>query len=129
MARARRRFHASLVNTIAGSQILGVRAGTRAHRTIGIWAVVVDGRVFVRSWGIRRDGWYSTFLEDRTGVITVPSRKRTIPVRAIPTRSERLKDAVTRAYLQKYRSPGSLKWVRGFRTRRRRDATMELVPR
>src|SRR5512144_858931 len=83
-----------LVAAIDDGQILRVRAGTRAHRSIGIWAVVVDGRVFVRSWGIRPDGWYRTFLEDPRGVITAPGRKRAIPVRAIGAQSERIKDEV-----------------------------------
>lgn len=118
-----------LVAAIDDGQILRVRAGTRAHRTIGIWAVVVDGRVFVRSWGIRPDGWYRTFLEDPRGVITAPGRKRAIPVRAIGARSERIKDEVTRAFARKYSTPGSRKFVRGFARKRRRDATLELVPR
>jgi len=40
-----------------------------------------------------------------------------------------MRDAVERAYATKYNTQGSLKFVRGFRTRRRRDATMELRPR
>jgi hypothetical protein len=50
-------------------------------------------------------------------------------VRAVPVRSERLRDAVEDAYALKYPTPGSRKFVRGFRTKRRRDATMEFVPR
>jgi hypothetical protein len=42
--------------------------------------------------------------------------------------SERIRDAVERAYADKYPTPGSRKYVRGFRTKRRRDATMEFVP-
>ena len=33
------------------------------------------------------------------------------------------------AYAEKYPTPGSRKWVRGFRTPRRRATTLELVPR
>jgi hypothetical protein len=36
---------------------------------------------------------------------------------------------VERAYAEKYFTPGSLKYVRGFRTPRRRETTMEFVPR
>ena len=42
--------------------MLRIRAGAE-HRFIGIWAVVVDGRVFVRSWSLKPQGWYRTFLE------------------------------------------------------------------
>ena len=111
---------------IAASQILGVRAGNRSsHRFIGVWPVVVGGRVFARSWSLKPDGWYRTFLDDPRGAIQVGSR--TVRVRAVPVRSERLRDAMEDAYAAKYPTPGSRKYVRGFRTRRRRDASMEFV--
>jgi hypothetical protein len=111
---------------IDASQILGVRAGNRSsHRFIGVWPVVVGGRVFARSWSLKPDGWYRTFLDDPRGAIQVGSR--TLRVRAVPVRSERLRDAMEDAYAAKYPTPGSRKYVRGFRTRRRRDASMEFV--
>jgi hypothetical protein len=128
MAGSKKRLSSSLVRAIDESKILGVRAGDRSdHRVIGIWAVVVDGRVFARSWTRKPGGWYRTFLEDPRGTIQVGERK--IRIRAVPARGERLRDAVERAYAEKYPTPGSRKFVRGFRTLRRRDTTMEFVPR
>ena len=123
----RRRFAASVVTTIRDGQILGIRAGTRPHRVIGIWAVVVESRVFVRSWSLKPRSWYRTFLEEPRGIIQVSGR--TIPVRAVRTRSERLKDAVDRAYLEKYNTPGSLKFARDLGRAKCRATTTELVPR
>lgn len=118
----------SVVAAIDDSKILGVRAGTRSdHRFIGIWAVVVDGRAFARSWTLKPDGWYRTFLADPIGSIQVGARQ--IRVRAVRVRSERLRDAVERAYAEKYPTPGSVKYVRGFRVPRRRETTMEFVRR
>jgi hypothetical protein len=122
-----KRFASPTLRAIDESKILGIRAGAGDHRIIGIWVVVVEGRVFVRSWGVKAGGWYRTFLEDPHGVIQVGAR--TIRVRAVPTKAERLKAAVSRAYREKYNTRGSLKWVNGFeRSKRRRDATLELVP-
>jgi hypothetical protein len=122
-----KRFSGPTLGAIHEGKILGIRAGSGDHRIIGIWVVVVEGRVFVRSWGITAGGWYRTFLDDPRGVIQVG--KRTIRVRAVPTKAERLKAAVSRAYREKYNTRGSLKWVTGFeRSKRRRDATLELVP-
>ena len=45
----RRGFTAAIRAAIRDGQILGIRAGTKPHRVIGIWAVVVESRVFVRS--------------------------------------------------------------------------------
>jgi hypothetical protein len=121
-------FPRSLVAAVDASKIMGVRAGVRSdHRFIGIWPVIVGGRLFGRSWSLTPGGWYRTFLEDPRGTIQVGDRE--IRIRAVPVRSERIRDAVERAYAEKYPTPGSQKYVRGFRTKRRREATMEFVPR
>src|SRR5262249_22243589 len=123
-----RRFSPKVVTAIDESKIFAIRAGARSdHRFLGIWAVVVDGRVFARSWTLKAGGWYRTFLEDPLGAMQVG--ERTIRIRAVPVRSERIRDAVERGYAEKYPTPGSRKYVRGFRTRRRRDTTMEFLPR
>src|SRR5688572_19594820 len=88
-----KRFPNNILKTIRDEKILGIRAGTKPHRVIGIWTVVVEGRVFVRSWSMKPRSWYRTFLEEPRGIIVVNGRE--IPIRAVNTRSERLKDAVT----------------------------------
>jgi hypothetical protein len=123
-----RRLSRSVVAAIDGSKILGVRAGARSdHRFIGIWVVVVDGRVFARSWTLKAAGWYRRFLGDPLGTIQVGERQ--LRIRAVPARGERIRDAVERAYAEKYSTPGSVKYVRGFRTPRRRETTVEFLPR
>jgi hypothetical protein len=117
-----------VVEAIDACLILGVRAGARSdHRFIGIWPVVVKGRVFARSWMQKPGGWYGTFLQDPLGIIQVGDRR--VRIRAVRIRSARIRDAVERAYAAKYRTPASLKYVRGFRTPRRRETTVEFVPR
>jgi len=120
------RFPKSIVNAIREAKILGIRAGTKPHRIIGIWAVVVAGRVFVRSYSLKPRSWWRTFQEEPRGVIQVDGRQ--IKVRPVFTRSERLKTGVDRAYREKYNTPGSLIFVKGFRLKKRRDTTTELVP-
>ncbi len=123
-----RRFASKIVRAIDEGLVLGIRAGARSdHRFIGIWAVVVDGRVFARSWTQKPGGWYRTLLDDPLGTIQVGERE--LRIRAVRVRSERIRDAVERAYAKRYPTPGSAKYVRGFRAARRRDTTMEFVPR
>jgi hypothetical protein len=120
-------FSRPMLAAIDESKILGIRAGYRSnHRFIGIWAVVVDGRVFARSWTQKPEGWYRTLLDDPRGVIQVGARQ--IRIRAVRARGERIRDAVERAYARKYSTPGSLKYVRGFRSARRRETTVEFLP-
>jgi len=103
------------------------RARRSGHRFIGIWAVVVDGRVFARSWTQKPGGWYRTLLDDPLGTMQVGERQ--FRIRAGRARGKRIRDAVERAYAKKYPTPGSVKYVRGFRTPRRRETTMEFLPR
>ena len=120
-------FPGTVVAAIRERKIFAIRAGTRPHRFIPIWAVVVEGRVFVRSWSLKPRSWYTTFLEDPVGSFEVAGRR--LPVRAVRTRSERLKDAVDRAYLLKYGTSGSIHFARDLGRPRSRETTTELVPR
>ena len=115
-----------MVAALDAGKVLRIRAGREPHRFIGIWAVVVEGRVFVRSWSIKPRSWYRTFLEEPIGAIEVDGRE--IPVRARRTRSERLRDAIDRAYLDKYSTRGSLKYARDLGRQKSRETTTELVP-
>ena len=124
--RSPKRFPAKIAAAIERSKILGIRAGTGEHRIIGVWSVVVEGRVFVRSWEIGARGWYRTLMAEPRGVIEIDGRE--IRMRAVRRVGERMKDAVSRAYAQKYPTPGARKYVRGFDSPRRRATTTELVP-
>jgi hypothetical protein len=121
-----KRFPANVLAAIREEKIIGIRAGMGAHRVIGIWAVVVEGRVFVRSWSRKPQGWHQTFLDEPLGLIQVGKRK--LRIRAVQTRSERLKDLVSKAYLGKYNTPGSIKYVQDMARSKSRNTTTELIP-
>lgn len=104
-----------------------IRAGDD-HRFIAIWVVVVGRRVYVRSWNVKPTGWHRVFAEEKKGAIRLSKDSPEIPVRATLVRSDRVKSAVEDAYAEKYTTPSSLQYVKGFRTKRRRDATFELKP-
>jgi hypothetical protein len=121
------RFAEEILAAIQQEKILGIRAGQNStHRVIGVWAVVVERRVFVRSWSMKPRSWWRTFLEDPYGSLFV--RDMEIPVRAVRTRSERLKDLVSDAYKQKYNTPGSIQYVKDMSRGKSRDTTTELAP-
>jgi hypothetical protein len=119
------RFSGPALQELARAKILGVRAGTE-HRYTGVWVVVVEGRVFVRSWNDKPTGWYRAFQTQPLGSIRLGDRE--IAIRARRLRSERLRDAVTQAYAGKYDTRASEKWVHGFAEPHRSTATLELLP-
>jgi len=124
---AAKRFSKAVTAAIAKDKILGVRAGSGDHRFIGVWMVVVDGRVFIRSWGLKRRGWYQAFCDEPTGRIQAAGRE--LRVRAMTRLPGRIKSAVDEAYAVKYNTPGAIEYVKGFaRSKRRRDTTTELIP-
>src|SRR5688500_16833907 len=119
------RFSDRQLDELQRLKILGVRSGT-SHRFTGVWMVVVERRVFVRSWNDKPTGWFRAFREEPRGSITLG--KTEIAVRAKHVRSERLRRAVTDAYATKYDTKASERWVRGFAEGEREATTLELVP-
>ncbi len=119
------RFPDPLIQALAQARILAVRAGAD-HRYTGVWVVVVERRVFVRSWNDKPTGWYRAFRQEPRGSIQLGGRE--IAVTARQTRSERLRDAVSDAYAAKYHTKASQKWVAGFAEPHRKLTTLELLP-
>jgi hypothetical protein len=124
--KANRHFPGEVLAALEKTKGLRIRAGTGSHRFIGIWFVLVKGRVFVRSWSVTPDGWYRTFLREPQGAIQVG--KLEIAVRTVPIRSKVLRDAVDRAYLEKYNSGGELKYAKDLAQEKSRATTIELTP-
>ena len=126
--KSKKSFPKNILDAIRKDKIFGIRAGSDStHRIIGIWAVVVDDRVFVRSYSMKPRSWRRAFLEDPNGIITVGEKE--IRVCAIQTKSEKIKDAVSEAYKQKYKSPGDIQYVKDMSKKKSRDTTTELVIR
>jgi hypothetical protein len=115
----------ALVAAIQVARRIALVAGSQPHRFTSLWAVVVDGRVFVRSWSIKPRSWYRTLLEEPFGVLKV--REREVPFRALRPRSALVKAAVDRAYRAKYDHPGDLPYTRDMTGPKSRATTTELV--
>src|ERR1700746_669513 len=101
------RFPDHILAMLRDAKGLRIRAGNTRHRFIGIWFVLVRDRAFIRSWSVKPNGWYRTFLKDPCGTIQVADHE--IAVRAVRAREKRLRDGIDRAYLQKYKTTGALK--------------------
>ena len=125
-AKDHQRFSDRLVAAFDDNKIIGLRAGKKPHRFIGVWVVVVKGRVFVRPWNNKAEGWYQAFLKDSEGRVQLA--KREFRVRAKKARGERLMDSIDLAYRTKYPTPGSRGYVEGFALPERRATTIELLP-
>lgn len=123
--KASRRFSDDVLATLRETKGLRIRAGTGTHRFIGIWFVIVKNRVFVRSWSVKPDGWYRVFLKEPCGTIRTADRE--IAIRAVPMKSKSLRDAVDRAYMDRYSTPGALKYAKDLARAKSRATTIELL--
>ena len=119
-------FPAATVEAFDRAKILGVRAGA-SHRFTGVWVVVLEGRVFVRSWNDKPTGWFRAFRQEPDGTVQLGDRE--IRVRGVIPRGDRIRHAVTTAYGEKYNTKASQKWVTGFAAASRLLTTLELMPR
>jgi hypothetical protein len=120
------RFPPDIIDAFNSAKILGVRSGSE-HKYTGIWVVVVNGRVYVRSWNDKPTGWFLAFKREPEGWVQVGERE--FSVRARFPRSANILEAVTNAYAQKYNTKGSRKWVEGFAEPARQLTTIEFIPR
>lgn len=127
--KTRKPFSKEVLSKLHADRILGIRAGSEGtHRVIGVWVVVVEGRVFVRSYQSKPNGWWQTLVKDPHGEIVLYGRKRGIKIRAVQVRSEKMKEKVSAAYKEKYNTPGSVGYVAEMSRSPSKDTTTELVP-
>ena len=119
-------FTDDIVDVFRKAKIMGVRAGSE-HRYTGVWVVVVDDRVFARSWNDKPTGWFQAFRKQPGGTAQIGEME--LPVRGKVVRSARMRDAVTTAFREKYPTKGSRKWVEGFADPARVANTIEFIPR
>ncbi|HEV3039273.1 MAG TPA: DUF2255 family protein [Candidatus Angelobacter sp.] len=120
----KRRFSQKALTAFEATKYLYIRSGD--HRFIPIWVVVVDGRVIVRSWNDKTNGWYRAFLSQPQGAVRIDDRE--VPVRALRVRSTRLNDAACDAYASKYTTKANAKYVKGLNHPKRKATTLELLP-
>jgi hypothetical protein len=104
---------------------VAVRVG-ETHRFIRIWAVVVAGRIYARSWSLSPGGWYRTLVTEQEGTLQVGHHGSAF--RAVRARSEAVRKAVDRAYLKKYPRPGEAKYAADLCRPASRGSTVELRP-
>ena len=122
--RTKREFSKDLLAALQASKGLRIRAGSQ-HRFIGIWFVLVRDRLFVRSWSVKPNGWYRTFRRQPRGAVQIEGYE--VAVRAVSIGDGRLRDTIDQAYLDKYNSPGAVKYAKDLGRAKSRATTLELV--
>jgi len=123
-----KRFPKLFLNCINDTQITSVRAGKDREKFTGIWMVVVDGRIFARSYNLSDRSWYTALLNDESGELKCG--KEIIPIKGLkPPDINNITEAINKAYEKKYLVKASnKKWVDGLAEPERVARTMEFIP-
>jgi len=122
-----KRFPKLFLNCINDTQITSVRAGKDREKFTGIWMVVVDGRIFARSYNLSDRSWYTALLNDESGELKCG--KEIIPIKGLkPPDINNITEAINKAYEKKYLIKGyNKKWVDGLCQSERVARTMEFI--
>lgn len=112
------------LNFIHTNNLIEIKAGNERTTFLEIWMVVVENRIFARSWGLAEKSWYNTFLFNQLGQIkcgeTIYNIKATIP-----SDLKELTNIINQAYIDKYNFGRNVEYVEGILQQKHIDKTME----
>lgn len=112
---------------IRENNLIGIRGGSTPRGFLNIWMVVVDGRIFARSWGLQTRSWYTAFLAEGVGAIQCGEQQIAV-LGKIPQDLDALGEKINLAYLQKYTSEHNRPYAQGICTPEHMATTLEIVP-
>lgn len=117
---------AAILDKISQNYYTGIRAGSRRDTFLEIWMVVIQNRIFARSWGFAEKSWYNTFLQENLGALKVD--ENIVPIRAlIPNDLSIITEEINIAYLTKYDCGQSSYYARNMVTKDHAEKTMEFI--
>jgi hypothetical protein len=111
---------------IKNNSLIGLKAGQERPVFLEIWMVVVDDRIFARSWGLATKSWYNTFLVQPSGQIKCGSHIFNISA-CIPPDNAAMTPSINAAYLNKYNSAHNIKYAQGIIEEQHVNRTMEFI--
>lgn len=116
----------SAVDYINSHNLTGIKAGQKPHAFLEIWMVVVEDRIFARSWELAERSWYNTFLKESEGKLKCGDQEFNISAN-IPDDLKKITSKINTAYLDKYNSGENSKYATGITKPAHFDKTMEFV--
>lgn len=117
---------AIILNKISRNYYTGIRAGATRDSFLEIWMVVVQNRIFARSWGFAEKSWYHTFFRDDQGALKVD--EDIVPMHAlIPDDLSTITEEINHAYLTKYDYGQSSYYARKMVMKDHVEKTMEFT--
>lgn len=114
------------IEYIRNNNLIGLKAGESRTTFLEIWMVIVDNRIFARSWGFSEKSWYNTFLSVNNGEIKCG--KNIYKIKAeIPIDKDKISEKINIAYINKYNSGYNAKYAQEIVKQNHIDKTMEFI--
>lgn len=111
---------------ISSHSIIEIKSGQHRTTFLEIWMVIVNDRIFARSWGLAEKSWYHTFLQDPIGQIKCG--KEIFNIKAVvPDDITDLTPEINTAYLTKYNTGSNLRYSQGIIQQKHVEKTMEFI--
>src|ERR1044072_1951103 len=96
-----KKFSKAFLKCISETQITSVRAGEGREKFTGIWMVVVDERIFARSYQLSERSWYTALSSGDSG--DIKCGKEVVPIKGSkPADIKIITRAINKAYEKKY---------------------------
>jgi len=123
-----KKFPKTFLKSINETQITSVRAGKDREKFTGIWMVVVNDRIFGRSYYGADRSWYTALLKGENGDIKCGKEIVHIAGQK-PSDIDTINKAINKAYEKKYLVKAyNQKWVDGLAEPERVGRTIEFIP-
>jgi hypothetical protein len=114
------------IDYIKNNNLIGIKAGLERQHFLDIWMVVVDDRIFARSWGFAEKSWYNSFLQAPIGQIKCGETIFQIKA-SIPIDNELITEKINIAYLTKYNTGHNIEYAKGIIEEKHTQKTMEFL--
>ncbi|MFC3757613.1 DUF2255 family protein [Chryseobacterium tructae] len=111
---------------IKANTIIEIKAGSERLDFLEIWMVIIQDRIFARSWGLAERSWYNTFLKCPAGQIKCDDILYNIKA-IIPEDLNQLTEEINQAYLTKYNFGRNSKYAIGIIEDKHVRRTMEFI--
>ncbi|WP_312557958.1 DUF2255 family protein [Empedobacter brevis] len=113
-------------NYISTHNLIGLKAGLSRENFLDIWMVIVENRIFARSWGFAEKSWYNTFLVENEGELRCGDLIVKIKAQ-IPNDLNQISAEINKAYLDKYNYGDNSVYAKGIIGQEHVDKTMEFI--
>ena len=114
------------INYINNNNLTGIMAGSQRQTFLDIWMVVVEDRIFARSWGFAEKSWYNSFLEEPVGKIKCGENVFSIKA-TVPKDKAEITEKINIAYLTKYNTGHNIEYAKGIVEENHIAKTMEFI--